>query len=45
MLTASVSRRFDIPADKLWDLIGDFGNMAKWTSASLMEKSVSRLEK
>lgn len=33
MLTASVSRRFDIPADRLWDLIGDFGNMAKWTGA------------
>lgn len=31
MLTASVSRRFAIPADKLWDLIGDFGHMQKWT--------------
>ena len=33
MLTASVSRRFAIPAEKLWDLIGDFGNMSKWTGA------------
>ncbi len=33
MLTASVSRKFDIPVDGLWDLIGDFGNMAKWTGA------------
>ena len=31
MLTASVSRKFAIPADKLWDLIGDFGHMQKWT--------------
>ena len=31
MLRTSVSHRFAVPADKLWDLIGDFGNMQKWT--------------
>ena len=33
MLTAGVTRKFAIPAGKLWDLIGDFGNMSKWTGA------------
>ena len=35
MLTASVVRRFNIAADQLWDLIGDFGHMQKWTGGSL----------
>jgi hypothetical protein len=31
VLNASVVREFGIPAEDLWELIGDFGNMAKWS--------------
>ncbi len=30
-MTASVVHEFGIPAEELWELIGDFGNMAKWS--------------
>lgn len=31
MLSASVRHEFDLPIEVLWDLIGDFGDMGKWT--------------
>ena len=31
MATASVQHEFDLPVDLLWDLVGGFGNMSKWT--------------
>jgi hypothetical protein len=31
MAQAQVTQQFDIPAEQLWELIGDFGNMSKWT--------------
>ncbi|MEM7101114.1 MAG: SRPBCC family protein [Pseudomonadota bacterium] len=31
MANATIQQEFDIPAEQLWELIGDFGNMSKWT--------------
>ncbi len=31
MLIATVVHEFGIPAEELWELIGDFGNMEKWS--------------
>lgn len=31
MATASVQHVFDLPVDSLWNLVGEFGNMSKWT--------------
>ena len=31
MATASVQHEFDLSADALWELLGEFGNMSKWT--------------
>ena len=30
-MTASVQHEFDLPVAALWDLVGEFGNMSKWT--------------
>ncbi|MEM7283338.1 MAG: SRPBCC family protein [Pseudomonadota bacterium] len=31
MASVSVKQQFDLSANDLWDLIGDFGDMSKWT--------------
>ncbi|MEM9054109.1 MAG: SRPBCC family protein [Pseudomonadota bacterium] len=31
MATASVQYDFDLPVEVIWDLVGEFGNMSKWT--------------
>ena len=31
MATASVQHEFDLSVDTLWELVGEFGNMSKWT--------------
>jgi hypothetical protein len=31
MADIQVEQVFDIPANQLWELIGDFGDMSKWT--------------
>ena len=31
MVKAIVTHEFDVSATQLWDLIGDFGDMTKWT--------------
>ena len=31
MAKTSVQCEFDLSASELWDLVGDFGNMSKWT--------------
>ena len=31
MAKATVQQEFDIPSEQLWELIGNFGNMSKWT--------------
>jgi Polyketide cyclase / dehydrase and lipid transport len=35
MAKAAVSHKFDLTADALWDLIGDFGNTSKWSGSPL----------
>jgi len=31
MANTQVEQVFDIPVNQLWELIGDFGDMSKWT--------------
>lgn len=31
MATARVEQKFDLPAEELWGLIGDFGDTGKWS--------------
>ena len=31
MASASVQHDFDLPVDVLWGVVGEFGNMSKWT--------------
>lgn len=33
MLHVTVTKKFDVSVEALWDHIGDFGNMSKWTGA------------
>jgi Polyketide cyclase / dehydrase and lipid transport len=33
MAKAAVTQKFDLTADALWDLIGDFGNTSKWSGS------------